>query len=136
MGMNLVSRVRNKPGYMLAILVAASCSYAIDRWFFSGLMASKWIGLPQYEQAMKELQGQSEKWGIAAVILGIVALVLILPHWPVEAKGDTGRSTIAASPGPNPWINYLLRCAVHAGILLFLTFGLAMLIPLAASLFR
>jgi len=136
MGISVLSWVRNKPRYVLAILIVAACSYAIDRWFFSGLVASKWIGLPQYEQAMKELQSQSEKWGIAAVILGIVAMPLILPDWPVEAKGDAGRTTITAGPGPNPWIDYLARCAVRAGIFLVLTFGLAVLIPLAANLFR
>jgi hypothetical protein len=136
MGIDVLRWVRNKPRYMLAILVAAACSYAIDRWFFSGLVASKWIGLPQYEQAMKELQSQSEKWYIAAVILGIVGLALMLPHWPVEAKGDTGRTTITTSAVPSPWIDYLRRCVVHAGIFLLLTFGLAILIPLAANLFR
>jgi hypothetical protein len=125
-----------KPRYVLAIVVVAACSYAIDRWFFSGLVASKWIGLPQYQQAMRELQSQSEKWGIAAVILGIVAIPLTLPDWSVEAKGDSGRSTITAGPGPNPWIDYLGRCAVRAGIFLILTFGLAVQIPIAANLFR
>jgi hypothetical protein len=135
MGVSILGWVRNKPRYMLAIFVVASCSYSIDRWFFSGLVANKWIGLPQYEQAIKELQSQSEKWGTAALILGIVALALMLPHWPVEAKADLGRATITASPGPDPWIDYLGRCVVHAAIFLFLTFGLAILIPLAASLF-
>jgi hypothetical protein len=136
MGISVLRSVRNKPRYVLAIFIVAACSYAIDRWFFSGLVASKWIGLPQYEQAMKELQNQSEKWGIAAVILGIVAIPLILPDWPVEGKGDAGRTTITAGPGPNPWIDYLGRCAVRAGIFLVLTFGLAVLIPLAANLLR
>jgi hypothetical protein len=135
MGISVLNWVRNKPRYMVAIFVVAACSYAIDRWFFSGVMTSKWIGLPQYEQAMKELQSQSEKWGIAAVILGIVALPLILPRWPVEEKGDTGRTTITAGPAPNPWIDYLGRCVVRVGIFLFLTLGLAVLIPLVVSLF-
>jgi hypothetical protein len=76
MGIRVLSSVRNKPRYVLGIFIVTACSYAINRWFFSALVASKWIGLPQYEQAMKELQSQSEKWGIAAVILGIVAIAL------------------------------------------------------------
>jgi hypothetical protein len=136
MGKSVLSWVRNKPRYVLAIFVVAACSYAIDRWFFSGVVASKWIGLPQYEQAVKQLQSQSEKWGIAAMILGIVAIPLILPNWPVEAKGAAGPTTITVGPGPNPWIVYLGRCAVRTGIFLVLTFGLAVMIPLAANLLR
>jgi hypothetical protein len=131
MGISVLSWVRNKPSHVLAIFIAAACSYAMDRWLFSELVASKWIGLPRYEQAMKELQSQSEKWGIAAVILGIVAIPLILPAWPLGAKGDAGRTTITA--GSYPWIGYLGRCAVRVGIFLILTFGLAVLIPLAAN---
>lgn len=136
MEITVLSWIKNKPRYILAIFVVAACSYAIDRWFFSGLVASKWIGLPQYEQAMKELQSQSEKWGIAAVILGIGALALILPHWPVEVKDEIDRATITAGPEPNPWIDFLVLCVVRAGIFLLLTFGFAILIPLVASLFK
>jgi hypothetical protein len=40
--------LKNRPRYSLTILFAVASGYAIDRWFFSGVMASKWIGLPQY----------------------------------------------------------------------------------------
>lgn len=66
--------LKNRPRFALAILFVGAYSYAIDRWFLSGVVDSKWIGLPQYEQAMKELQEQSRNWGIVALALGIVAL--------------------------------------------------------------
>jgi membrane protein YqaA with SNARE-associated domain len=71
--------MKNRPLYSLAILLGAASGYAIDRWFFSGLMASKWIGLPQYASAMKELQNESRNWGIVVVVLEIATLALVLP---------------------------------------------------------
>src|SRR2546427_8943409 len=38
--------------------------------------ASKWIDLPQYASAMKELQNESRNWGIAGVVLESAALAL------------------------------------------------------------
>jgi hypothetical protein len=73
---------KNRPRYSLAIVLAAASSYAIDRWFFSGVMASKWIGLPQYASAMRELQNESRNWGIVALVLEIAALALVLPRGP------------------------------------------------------
>ena len=52
--------------------IVGACAHAIDRWFFSGVMTSKWIGLSEYEQAMKKLQKQSEIWEDVALALGIV----------------------------------------------------------------
>jgi hypothetical protein len=68
----LLSWLKNRPRYSLAILLAAASSYAIDRWFFSGVMASKWIGLPQYASAMRELQNESRNWGIVALVFPTV----------------------------------------------------------------
>ena len=75
----LLIRLKNRPRYSLAILLAAASSYAIDRWFFSGLIASKWIGLPQYASAMKELLNESRNWGIVALVLEIAARVSAAP---------------------------------------------------------
>jgi hypothetical protein len=86
MATNFLARLKSRPRFALAILLVGACAYAIDRWFFSGVMASKWIGLSEYEQAMKELQRQSLIWGDVAVVLGIVGFVLILPPWPVRSK--------------------------------------------------
>jgi hypothetical protein len=87
------------PRLALLILITCSCSCAVDRWFFSGLTASKWIGLPQYEQAMAELRAESAKWGVAAVVLGVAAFLLALPRWPARPAKDATRPALT-SGGP------------------------------------
>lgn len=59
--------VKNRTRSVVAILLVGACGCAIDRWFFSGVMAGKWIGLSDYEQVMKELQKQSVIWGVVAL---------------------------------------------------------------------
>jgi hypothetical protein len=76
--------LKRRPCYLLTILAVAASAYAADRWFFAGLTASKWIGLPQYASAMKELQNESRDWGIAALFLEGTAVALGLPRWSVE----------------------------------------------------
>ena len=76
---------------------------------------------------MKELQKQSANWGAAALTLGIVALILTLPHWPVKSNKETTRNALTASPEANIWIGYFGQCALRAGIILFVTFALAVL---------
>lgn len=136
MATNLLGWIWDRRSYALALLPAAACSYALDRWFFSGLVASKWIGLPQYETAMKELQDQSLHWGITALSLGILTLALVLPRWPVRAEAKTIHPPLTASAEGNVWVEYLGRCIFRAGIIVLATFGLAILIPLTANLFR
>jgi hypothetical protein len=99
--------LKNRLRFVLAFLFVGACSYATNRWFLSGLVASKWIGLSQYEQAMKELQKQSANWGAAALALGIVGFILTLPHWPVKSKNEATRNALTASPEGNIWIGYL-----------------------------
>ena len=126
----------NRPWYSLSIMLAAASSYAIDRWFFSGLIASKWIGLPQYASAMRELQNESRNWGIVALVLEIAALALVLPRWPKDELALTKNSPLTLSTERNVWTEYLGRCISHAGLCLFGTLGLAILIPLIANSFR
>ena len=130
---NLLSSIKKRPRYALALLSVGACSYATDRWFFSGVMASKWIGLPEYEQAMKELQKQSGNWGVVAIAFGIVAFVLILPRWPARSRIETTHGILTASPEGNIWTGYFGQCAFCAGIILFGIFGLAVMIPFAAN---
>jgi hypothetical protein len=127
--------VRNRPRFSLAILLAAASGYAIDRWFFSGLMASKWIGLPQYASAMKELQNESQNWGIGVIVLESAAVALVLPRWPKEEIALTKGSPLTFSSERNVWSEYLGRCTLRAGLCLLGTVGLAILIPLIANLF-
>ena len=131
MATNLLGWIWNTARYALALLPAAACSYALDRWFFSGLVASKWIGLPQSETKMKELQDQSLHWGIIALILGILALALVLPRWPVRAEVRTVHAPLTTSAEGNVWMEYLGRCILHTGILVLATFGLAILLAVA-----
>jgi hypothetical protein len=127
--------VKNRPRYSLAILLGVASGYAIDRWFFSGLTASKWIGLPQYASAMKELQNESRNWGIVVVVLESTALALVLPRWPKEEIALTRSSPLTLSSERNVWTEYLGQCILHAGLCLLGTVGLAILIPLIANFF-
>ena len=131
----LLSWLKNRPRYSLAILLAAASSYAIDRWFFSGVMASKWIGLPQYASAMRELQKESRNWGIVALVLEIVALALVLPRWPKKELALPKNSPITLSSRRNARTEYLGLGILHAGLCLLGTLGLAILIPLLANSF-
>jgi hypothetical protein len=127
--------LKNRPRYLLAILLVAASSYAIDRWFFSGLIASKWIGLPQYASAMRELHNESRNWGIVALVLELAALALVLPSWPKEELALTKNSLLTLSTGRNVRTEYLGRCVLNAGLCLLGTPGLAILIPLIADSF-
>src|ERR1700751_1106527 len=42
----LLSWLKNRPRYSLAIILAAACSYAIDRCFFSGLLEVQSVPQP------------------------------------------------------------------------------------------
>lgn len=124
------------PRLALLILVTCLSSYAADRWFLSGLTASKWIGLPQYEQAMTELRTESAKSGAAAVVLGIVAFLLAVPRWPARVKSDATRPVLTSGSDGNILKAFLLQCLLRAGIVGIAVFGLAAIMPLAAGLFR
>jgi ABC-type polysaccharide transport system permease subunit len=133
MATNFLDRLTNRPRLALAILFVGACAYAIDGWFFAGLTASKWIGLSEYEQAMKELQKQSVVWADVALAFGIVALALILPTWPARSKIEATHGILSATPEENIWRKYFVQCVFRAGIILFGTFGLAAMIPFAAN---
>lgn len=81
MATNFLARVKSRPRFALAILFVGACAYAIHGWFFTRVNRQQmdWIELPDYQQAMKELQRRSVIWGDVALVLGIVAFALILP---------------------------------------------------------
>ena len=124
-----------KPRLALLILITCLCSYAVDRWFLWGLTASKWIGLPQYEQAMAGLRTESAKWGVVAVVLGVAAFLLALPRWPARLKSEATR-TVLTSGSDGDIKAFLLQCLLRAGVAGIAVFGLAAILPLAAGLFR
>jgi hypothetical protein len=121
--------LKNRLRYSLAILLAAASGYAIDRWFSSGVIASKWIGLPQYISAMRELQNESRNWGIVASVVETVALVLVLPRWPKQELALTRNAPLTLSTERNVWTEYLGRCI----LCLLATIGFAIFIPLVAN---
>jgi hypothetical protein len=127
--------VKNRPRYSLAILFIAATGYAIDRWFFSGVMASKWIGLPQYASAMTKLQNESRNYGIVALALGAVALALALPRLPKQELVLIRNAPLTLSTERNAWTEYLGRCILHGGLCFLATFAFAILIPLIANFF-
>jgi hypothetical protein len=122
------------PRYLAGLVVIGACSYAIDRWFFSGLFASKWIGLPQYERAMHELQGQSMRWGTAALLLEIMALALVLPKFSRRNKNDAVDKSLIASREGNVWLAYLGKCVLCGGAVAALAIAFAVIIPFGATL--
>lgn len=57
-------------------------------------------------------------------------------HWPVRSESENMHAALTESAERNNWTGYFGRCILRAGIILFAKFGLAVLIPLAASLFK
>ncbi|MGB8476714.1 MAG: hypothetical protein WCE61_21745 [Candidatus Acidiferrum sp.] len=113
----------------------AAAAYALDRWFFAGLTASKWIGLPQYASAMKELQAESRIWGIAALIIESLALALALPHWPKQKPEPQKNSDLSLATERNLSREYIMRCVFHSGLCVLGTVVFAILVPLIANFF-
>jgi hypothetical protein len=127
--------IKNQPVYLLTILLLAASSYAMDRWFFSGLTASKWIGLPQYASAMSELQNESRNWGIVAMALEFAALASVWPRWPKESLALTENSLLNLGAGLNARSEYLGRCMLRIGLCLLGTLLFAIVIPLVFGSF-
>jgi hypothetical protein len=123
--------LKSHPRYLLAILAITASAYAIDRWFFAGVMASKWIGLPQYASAMKELQSESREWGLLGVGLEALALLLFLPHRQIEKPIKA--SSLMLVGEARKW-EYPFRCAIRLALCVLATIGLAILIPLIVDI--
>ena len=130
-----IAWVKNRKRYSLAILFVAASGFAIDRWFISGLIASKWIGLPQYASAMRELQRESRTWGIVALTLEFASLALLVPRWPKETQALMDNPLLTYAVSPNARTEYLRRCVLHIGLCFLGTLVAAILIPLIAYAF-
>ncbi len=106
----------------------ATCAWALIRWFSLGLMASKLIGLPQYASAMQSMEQQSRRWGIAAVVLEVVALVLAVF---AETESDVSRPVACASLTypfmQNRWMHLLQRWFIRVVMVMLGTIGLVLL---------
>jgi hypothetical protein len=128
--------MKKRPQYALAILAMAASGYALDRWLLSGVIASKWIGLPEYSTAMNELLHKSRSWGIAALVLEGLALALALLPWP-EQRPDLARDLVSSLViERNAAKEYLQRRFLRSGLCVLLTIGFAILVPLAANFIR
>jgi hypothetical protein len=99
--------------FWIAIPLVAGSAYALSRWFFLGLTASKWIGLPQFASAVQELNSESGSWGIAALVLECVAILLILPRKPKRQP--------SAPLDAHAWFEHLGHCALRTALCCFIT---------------
>ncbi len=86
------------PRRFVVVLAMAASALAVTRWFFLGVTASKWIGLPQYAFAMHEIRNQSRGWGMSALVLEGVAIALSV--LPMKTRLQT------SPPGATPRLTY------------------------------
>jgi hypothetical protein len=129
----VLDSAKTRPRHWLGVLALAASAYAVDRWFFSGLTASKWIGLPQFAVAMRELQSESLKWGFAAVIFEVAAFALLLPRWPKRPVVETKSSPLTLNSGTTIYREYSTSCLLYAVLCILCTLVLAILIPVIAN---
>lgn len=122
--------------YSIAVLAAAGAAYALDRWFFSGVLASKWIGLPQYASEMNRLKAESETWGMAALVAEGLALLLVLPRWTVERLTPSASSVLTQTPQQNLIAEYAWKCFFRVSLCLLGTVVGAVCFPLVTNLPR
>jgi hypothetical protein len=128
-------RWKNNLRYLVATLSAAGAAYAVDRWFLSGVMASKWIGLPQYASAMSQLQMESRHWGIAALVAEGLAVLLVLPRWAKEKRTPIATSVLTAPREENLRLGYFWKCILRVGFCLGGTLLAAISVPLIIGIF-
>ncbi len=127
---------RGRPRFVLAVLTMAAVAYALDKSFFLGLTASKWIGLADHATLMSETQDQSRNWGIAALILEVLALTLFLPSKSRRDKLQQGDATLLTAGFESRFSGlYITQCAVRAVVCILGTIAFAVLHPLVANLF-
>jgi hypothetical protein len=106
----------------MAIPFVVGSAYALSRWFFLGLTASAWIGLPQFAPAMQKLNTESNRWGIAAVALQGVAILMILPSKPKQSAFDFSTERSPSKPlDAHVWVEHLGRCVLRTALCCFIT---------------
>ena len=93
-----------------AIPVLVGATYMVIRWFTAGLIASKWIGLPQLAAAREALLQESTYWGLGALAVQFIGAWLLMPRR--EQKEDLSSAPITYSSSrtyaQNPAIRYAL----------------------------
>jgi len=99
--------------------VAAS-AYALDRWFSLGVAVSGWIGLPQFAPAMQKLNTESGRWGLAALALQCVAILMILPRKPKKSAPAFSTGWPPSEPlDAHAWIEHLGHRVLRTALVLF-----------------
>jgi len=121
---NFADWVFRRKWSFLAIGLMACAGYAADEWFFGGLVASKWIGLPAYESQMREALRESRAWGIAAIVMECAAVALAMPSW-LKQRGDSDSSIILETVGSSRFG----RAVLCTGYCLALSFVCALFLP-------
>jgi hypothetical protein len=102
-------------------------------------MASKLIGLPQYADAMQRLQRQSTRWGIAAVVLEIIALASgVLAEDRRDFLQPSAQASLTYPFEQNRWMNFIqhrfIRLALVAVGTLALVVVFAVVIYVAGAI--
>ncbi|MGA8143932.1 MAG: hypothetical protein WB987_08605 [Candidatus Acidiferrales bacterium] len=107
----------------LAVIAAA---YALDRSFSAGMIASKWIGLPQYASMMHDLQKESRLWGVAALVLQSAAVLLSVPNKRKRQSPGTGFGSLPDNAFyDSEWIEYFGKFALRVILCCVATIALA-----------
>lgn len=113
----------------------AGSAFAVIEWFFLGVTASKWIGLPQYASAMRHLQDESRNWGIAVLVLQAVALALSLfSRTHQQEVLPAPRAPLTYVFEKNRWVELLESRLIRAALCILGTIGLIILFAVLAYL--
>ena len=74
---------------------------------------------------MRELQRQAARWEAAALVLGTLAFVLVLPRPPHHDKTEKQNPSLVGSQAGNMWLTYFGKCILCGAVVLALAFMLA-----------
>jgi hypothetical protein len=125
---DLIRLAKTNLGRVAAFLAMLLAAFAILKWFSDGLVASKWIDLPQYASAMQHLQRASSEWGIAALALESLALGLSLFPIPKAETAPTVTTLQSSHPVERSRFPQLVKhCAARTALCVLGTAGLILI---------
>lgn len=61
----------------IAVIAMFACAYSVARWLGLVGTISGWIGLPEHEAELPQLQSQMRFWAVSALILPFVGALLV-----------------------------------------------------------
>jgi hypothetical protein len=110
------------PRFWVAIPFLVGSAFALSEWFSLGVAASGWIGLPQFAPAMQKLNTESGRWGLAALALQCVAILMILPRKPKKSAPAFSTGWPPSEPlDAHAWIEHLGHCVLRTALCCFIT---------------